>query len=392
LSTQWLSELGRFLWLAIAAVIVGLLVGNVILVLLIVTLGYLGWYMANLVRLDTWLRKGKTYVPPKSWGLWEEVFYGIHRLQKSSRKRKKRLVNLLNRFRESTNAMPDGAVVLGADDEIEWWNDAAEQLLDLHYPKDVGQRITNLVRHPAFTAYVQKGDYSGGVEIPAPDDEERVLDLHIIAYGNKQQLLMVRDVTLVRRLEQMRGDFVANVSHELRTPLTVINGFLETLVDSQDESTEQWRRSLVLMQQQALRMQNIVEDLLLLSRLEYGKEKRLSEPVMVPEMLSSLKEEAVLLSGERAHQISFEADPELCLRGNSKELESAFFNLIANAVRYTPDKGAIRIRWYEDDKGAHFEVRDTGVGIPKEHIPRLTERFYRVDVGRSRERGGTNTC
>jgi len=385
----WPSELARIFWLSLLGVFVGLVVGHVTLVLLLVTAGYLAWYVINLVRLERWLRKGRTYRPPDSWGLWGEVFQGIQRLQKSSRKRKKRLVNLLNRFRESTNAMPDGAVVLTPEGEIEWWNDAAEDMFGLRYPKDVGLRITNLVRYPDFIDYIAKGDYTGSVEIPAPNDEERSLALYVVAYGNNQQLLMARDVTLMHRLEQMRADFVANVSHELRTPLTVINGFLETLADGDEDSVGQWRRSLQIMQQQALRMQNIVEDLLLLSRLEYGRDKLPDEPVAVPEFLSSLREEAELLSGDKAHVFEMDTDPELYLRGHTKELESAFTNLVSNAVRYTPAKGRIRIRWYEDAAGAHFEVRDTGVGIPREHLPRLTERFYRVDVARSREQGGT---
>lgn len=385
----WSSELVRIFWLLLLGALVGLIFGQVTLAILLVLGGLLAWYLVNLARLERWLQKGKTYRPPDSWGLWGEVFHGIQRLQKSSRKRKKRLTNLLTRFRESTNAMPDGAVVLSSEGEIEWWNDAAEEMFGLRYPKDVNQRITNLVRHPAFIEYVARGDYTGNVEIPAPTDEDRSLALYIVAYGNNQQLLMARDVTLMRRLEQMRADFVANVSHELRTPLTVINGFLETLSDGDDKCTAQWRKSLQLMQQQSLRMQNIVEDLLLLSRLEYSRDKTPSALVAVPEILASLREEAVLLSGDKEHDISIEANTDLYLEGHAKELESAFSNIIANAVRYTPAKGKIHIRWYEDEAGAHFEVSDTGVGIPKEHLPRLTERFYRVDIARSREQGGT---
>ncbi len=383
------SEIGRILWLLAIAVIAGLLAGHLQFALLVTVSGLLVWYFINLARLNRWLIWGKTYSLPGSWGLWDEVFFGIHRLQKGSRKRKKRLVNLLSRFRESTNAMPDGAVVLSPRGEIEWWNDAAGHLLDLHYPKDVGQRITNLLRHPDFIAYVRQAVYTDTVEMVSPLDETRYLSMYIVAYGRNQQLLMVHDITLVRRLEQMRGDFVANVSHELRTPLTVINGYLETMNDSDDDYTCQWRRSLQLMQQQALRMQNIVEDLLLLSRLEYDKERHKDEPVAVPEMLASLREDAVSLSGDKQHHIDIECEPSVYLHGNSKELESAFTNLVANAVRYTPAGGSIHLRWYKDEKGAHYEVQDTGVGIPTQDIPRLTERFYRVDVARSREQGGT---
>lgn len=217
-----------------------------------------------------------------------------------------------------------------------------------------------------------------------------MLEINIVPYGNDQRLLIARNITRIKRLEQMRRDFVANVSHELRTPLTVLNGLLETMSDAEDtEQLKYWKRSVQLMNQQTSRMQHIVDDLLLLSRLETSDKKHTEQPVAIPAMLSAMREEAITLSGNMAHNIQLNADPHLWIIGNEQELHSAFFNLITNAIRYTPEKGTISLRWYADKSGAHFEVKDTGIGIAPQHVSRITERFYRVDIGRSRETGGT---
>jgi two-component system phosphate regulon sensor histidine kinase PhoR len=279
-------------------------------------------------------------------------------------------------------------VVLGAANDIEWWNDAATRVLGLRYPQDTGQPITNLVRHPDFHQLLEGEDFSRTAQFPAPSRDNVMLAVSIIPYGNNQRLMVARDITRLHLLEQMRRDFIANVSHELRTPLTVIMGYVETLQDGDDECARQWARELQAMQQQSSRMQHIVSDLLLLSRLETDQGRREEQEVDVPAMLEMLREDALVLS-QGKHTIALEAERALWLKGSRNELRSAFSNLIYNAVRYTPDGGPIDIRWYRDDAGAHFEVQDTGIGVAPQHIPRLTERFYRVDVGRSREMGGT---
>jgi two-component system phosphate regulon sensor histidine kinase PhoR len=385
---SWLKDLSRFLWLGLAVAVLGLLFGHLAGMLLLYTLGYLGWYFYNLKRLDAWLQTGKKSEPPQAGGLWGEMFNGIYRLQQRSRKRNKRLVKFLNRFRETTGALPYGVIVLREQGDIEWWNDAAQNLLNLKYPQDVGQRMGNLIRHPRFSSYIRGEIQQQDVVIPSPLDDQLMLNIRIIPYGKNQRLVTIRDVTLIQQVEQMRRDFVANISHELRTPLTVLSGYVENLLEqTPDEATLQ--HALKLMSQQARRMQHLTEDLMLLSSLENNPGAIKHEVVNVTHLLASLREEAIVLSGDKQHVIELQADDNVQLRGNPKELDSIFTNLVVNAVNYTPAKGHITIRWYANEAGAHFEVQDTGIGIASHHLPRLTERFYRVDVARSRATGGS---
>jgi two-component system phosphate regulon sensor histidine kinase PhoR len=216
-----------------------------------------------------------------------------------------------------------------------------------------------------------------------------MLKIHVIPYADKQNLLLARDITQLHRLEQIRRHFVANASHELRTPLTVISGFVETMRDAKEDCLQHWQRPLLLIAQQTTQMCSIVDDLLLLSRLEAEPFINRVESVQVADMLQSICEEARILSGEQNHQITLEVADNLVIYGKSDELRSVFSNLLSNAVRYTPMNGSITVRWYKDDQGIHCQVSDTGEGIAPEHLPRLTERFYRVDVARSRNQGGT---
>ena len=384
----WYSELAQFLWIGIVVGLLGALVGHLTLALLVYTLVYLGWYFNNLRRLERWLRLGRKFAPPDARGLWGEVFNGIYRLQQRNRKRRKRLVKLLNRFRETTGAMPDGIIILQPNGGIEWWNEAAERLLRLKYPQDVCQHLNNLIRHPDFVAFINGETDAEDVTIPSPYDAQQLLNIRMIPYGKRQQLVLVRDVTLMERVEQMRRDFVANISHELRTPLTVLSGYIENLQNG-EHPPETIQRALAVMAQQSRRMQHLTEDLMLLSNLENRREQR-REKVNVAQMLDSLLEEARLVSGERAHVIDLTVDDGLEVLGDPRELDSIFSNLVINAVNYTPAGGEIHIRWHRDeDGGAVFAVEDTGLGIPAHHLPRLTERFYRVDVARSRETGGS---
>jgi two-component system, OmpR family, phosphate regulon sensor histidine kinase PhoR len=390
MSSPWAIEFGRLALMLGVFLLMGTWLGDTTWGLMAGILTYLGWHLYNLHRLNAWLKEGRKFNPPDAPGIWGEVFLHLYQLQKRNRSRKRKLKNYLKRFRESTAANPDGTVVLGTYGEIEWWNSAAEPLLGLRMPQDVGQRLVNLVRNPSFTDYLARGDYTNSIEFPAPTDATVRVCVRIVPYGREQRLLVARDVTRLHRMEQVRRDFVANVSHELRTPLTVISGFLETMAEGDNEASRRWGRSVLLMRQQTSRMQRLVEDLLLLSRLELDHEVRDKTLVAVPEILPELVEEARALSGDQRHEIYLEADPALMLRGKERELRSAFSNLLFNAVRYTPDGGRIDVCWWQEPNGsAHFAVVDTGDGIAAHHIPRLTERFYRVDSGRSRERGGT---
>lgn len=385
----WSAELRRLLLLLLFALLLGLPFGQVELFLLFTLAGYLGWHLRNLHRLYAWLQDGHSFHPPEASGIWGDVFNLIYRSQLRNRKRKKRLTGLIKRFQEATAAMPDATVILDAEGGIEWFNGAAQPLLGLQPGRDVGQRILNLIRNPEFRRFLTTGSPSEPMRLPSPVDEHTILNFRVVPYGKEQRLLIARDVSQQQRLEQMRRDFVANVSHELRTPLTVVGGFLETLLDEREELPPHIRRSLSLMEQQSGRMSQIVEDLLLLSRLESGEHRGQRERIAVTTMLKIIEEGISALAAEKQLKLNFECDETLWIYGAEKELYSAFSNLITNAVRYTPEEGTITVRWFRDDKGAHFEVQDTGQGIAPQHIPRLTERFYRVDIGRSRESGGT---
>jgi two-component system phosphate regulon sensor histidine kinase PhoR len=387
---SWSSEASLVITGFAILVFLGLWFGTMVLTLLAGATLYLFWHLVNLYRLSHWLKEGTNTPPPEVWGVWDGIFHDIYRRGRGYRKRKRKLNRALRRFIESTAALPDGIVVLGRNDEIEWWNAAAERLLGLRRPDDRGQQIGNLLRHPAFVQHLaEEVTWHQPLLIPAPVDEAILLHTTVLPTGRKKRLLIAQDATRLHRLEQMRRDFVANVSHELRTPLTVVSGYVESLLGHEDAHKVPWKRALPHIYQQTRRMQRIVDDLLLLSKLELNAEQQNQDLVHIAPILTAIREEAVELSGEEKHRIELQMDTHLGIIGNATELHSAFSNLVSNAVRYTPRGGHIRICWYANAKGAFLSVADTGVGIEARHIPRLTERFYRVDVGRSRKSGGT---
>ena len=331
----------------------------------------------------TWHRR-------RVWGVPGLVQARQRRLRRAWFRRQRRLVRLLKRYHHSAMSVPDAMVVLTEDRQIEWLNLAAIEMLGFSR-SDIGLRVDNLWRAPAFTAWLAQGPDRPPLEISAPGDETRSLSLRIEPYGSDRLLLIGRDVTALHRLQGVRQDFVANVSHELRTPLTVLAGYVETLLDTDEGHDPQMQRILSNMHQQADRMRRIVEDLLLLSRLETSQpDVELFEPIDVGQLLEPILDDARLISGEEGHRIESELDHGLTLWGVPRELQSAFSNLVFNAVKYTPAGGRVVVRWARDEQGRPvFSVCDSGIGIEARHIPRLTERFYRIDVGRSRSRGGT---
>jgi len=379
----------RLLLLLGACLLLGLITGQYAWALVAGLSAYLYWNLRQLLRLHHWLKlAGTGELPPESSGLWGEVFDAIYHLQKRNQRARGRLQAVIDRVQESTAALKDAVIMLDRQGNLEWWNRAAGTLLGLKRKQDGGQPITNLVRHPHFKEYFEHENYREPLELPSPVNDHVRLQLQLTRYGNGEHLMLVRDVTRVHQLEQMRKDFVANVSHELRTPLTVITGYLETLLDNVEGVNPRWRRALQQMQQQGARMQNLLNDLLLLARLEAAAYPADNKPVAVDLLLLSIRTDAQALSADR-HRISLEADPAVLLKGSEAELRSAFSNLVFNAVKYSPDGGEIRIRWWADADGAHLAVQDSGLGIEAKHIPRLTERFYRVDASRSANTGGT---
>ncbi len=350
---------------------------------------YLVWHLRQLDRLLEWLERRLTGEAPESSGIWEDVFMRLYRFRLRNKRRHKRLVKRISRFQEAAQAMPNAIVVLSHDNNIEWCNSAATKMLGIHTSHDLGQRLLNLVRHPQLVSYLLKADFEDPLVMPSPVNKERTLSVRLVAYGDDQTLLVGRDITRLQHLKQMRRDFVANVSHEMRTPLTVINGYVEMMRDDHSLSKQESQDMLMRIDEQSTRLQSIVDDLLQLSRLESSSSETKVRSVNVAELLDNVISDAKELSGEQQHEISADIDRDLNILGNEIEIRSAFSNLIFNAVRYTPDKGQIMVTWYKNNEGVHFTVRDTGIGIPAQHLARLTERFYRVDVARSRHTGGT---
>ena len=348
---------------------------------------YVSWHVYHVHRLARWLASGGREPEPDTRGIWAQVFESLSRIHRQNRKRKKRLRKVVVRFQQAAEAMPDGAVVLDAAGTILWMNKASGRLLGIQRPRDVGQPVSNFIRHSSFTDTLDAEAFDEPLHIASPLREELQLLIRVVPYGGSRRLMLVRDVTRIHNLEQMRKDFVANVSHELRSPLTVIVGYLETLQDDELLPAE-LRRPVVPMSQQASRMCLIVEDLLQLSRLEATPGAAPAERVAVVEMLDMIAKDARSLN-EGAHRVLHEADSELLLLGDWNELYSAFSNIAFNAVQHTPAGGTIRLQWTPNSTGARLDVIDTGEGIEAHHIPRLTERFYRVDKARSYEMEGT---
>lgn len=387
--TIW-REIWILAGIAIASLVLGLITGRPFLIAAIGFGLYIFFTMRHLQRLHYWLLNRQKAEIPDAEGLWGDVFNEIRQLMKQTEHREDQLNDMLTRFQSAAAAMPDAMVILSQDGDIEWANPSAERLFGIRYPRDVGTRLFNLLRDPDFVQYLQRGDYSELLEINSPENSEIHVSIQVTPFGSLQKLMIGRDVTRLARLEQMRRHFVANVSHELRTPLTVLGGFVETLGHMDQIRMEELKKHLATMQEQTLRMQRLVDDLLMLSKLETAPPRTHDEKVDVISLLAGLKEQAELLSGEQHHVITIEADRNLRLLGSRDELLSAFSNLINNAVRYTPAGGRIALRWgMAPDGGARFTVSDSGVGIAPEHVPHLTERFYRVDTARSRASGGT---
>ncbi len=372
------------------ALVLGLLIGDVSFALLLGALAYLVWLHLHLYKFLRWVELRKHLTAPEISGLFEQLSHAVESLRSHQKGHQKKLLKYLNRFREATSALPDAIVDLGPDGAIEWANTNAQRLLGIRWPQDGRQRVTNLVRSPAFNQLLADKDGAGkSVDIPSPINDIIQLRLRIIPYAKNKTLLVAHEVTQIKQVEQIRRDFVANVSHELRTPLTVISGYVENLEMDELNCPPHWRPILLQIQTQTHRMRDIIEELLVLARLEQRKHVRELHPIAVPELIRRIMSEAEILSGSRQHRFHVEVDNELLLSGSQHEIYSAFSNLVTNAVQYTPDHGEIRAAWYGDERGAHFEVADSGIGIPEEHLPRITERFYRVDKGRSRDSGGT---
>jgi two-component system phosphate regulon sensor histidine kinase PhoR len=383
-SHAWQVSLGRFVILLATAFLIGLPWNVQLYTLLAATLGYSIWSLVTLYQVQSWLRSRKRRGPLEDRGVWSDISTYVHSRLSGERSRKRRLVGLLRAFREGATALPDGVIVLTRGRSVLWFNEAAGQLLGLSMPRDRRAHVDAFL--PAEAREWIVGDTAEPLrEVASALNESTRLSFRLIPYAREYMLLVVRDVTPLARLEQVRRDFVANVSHELRTPLTVLHGYLEML---DAESAPQLEPILDDLRSQSRRMTQIVEDLLTLSRLD-ARQQSPYDRVPMRALLTTLKREADALSQGR-HHIVLNRESEMDLSGSADYLHSAFSNLVSNAVRYTPTGGRIEMTWRNEENGeARFAVTDTGVGIPAEHLPRISERFYRVSTSRSRETGGT---
>lgn len=360
--------------------ILGAIFGHTQTIFLIGLFAYTVWNLYNLNQLTRWLNKPSKNTPD-STGIWDEVYYQLYHLHKRQRKARKKLSSILTRFQKSTQALPYATIVLNASDEIEWFNPAASQLFGLRSGLDVGQRIDNLIRQPKFTSYLSSKKFKKPLRY---NNNLQSILVNITPYGKAKFLLSARDITRSSQLDDMRRDFISNASHELRTPLTVMSGYIEMLRDSEDKAIS---IPLEKIQKQTERMEAIITELIALAKLETATAIEKTAEIDVDKLLNEVYNEALALDQNR-HQIDISIEP-ITLHGSYEELRVAFSNLLTNAIRYTEDAKAISLFTYADETGAYVAVRDEGYGINYEHIPRLTERFYRVDEGRSREKGGT---
>ena len=355
-----------------------------LLVLLLVMVRH-AW---QLYRLGRWLHDARIETIPEAGGIWDEVFSRLYKMVKRHNQTRQELAAELQHIEQATAALPEGVAILNEANRIEWCNPLAQQHFDLDVERDFMQDITYLVRQPEFVEYTHGSNFSEPLVMRPARHDGLVLSIKLIPYGVNKRLLISRDITQLERIEAMRRDFVANVSHELRTPLTVVNGFVENLQEMPDLSQDNARRALHLMAEQTHRMESLVADLLTLSHLESDQSPLHEETVDMGALLDEIYREGRSLSGS-SHSLRLDVASDAKLLGNREELHSALGNLLSNAIRYTPESGLILLRWAERDGQPVFSVQDSGIGIAAQHIPRLTERFYRVDRSRSRETGGT---
>jgi len=387
MSHSWITEFRRLAITVLICWLAGLVLGFSLWGVIVGFSIYLINLKQRFNKFEKWINLSLSQ-PEDFGGVFDELAFRIYRIRTRSRNRKKKLTELLRSWQDSSAALPDAAVAIDSDGNITWFNLTASSMLRLK-SSDQGRHIGNLLRNPKFLRYLTKGDYKEHLEIASPLDVAKTLNIRIASYGSNQRLILVSDVTHIQALMTMRRDFIANVSHELRTPLTVIMGYLEG-IKGENVNQAEFEKLIERIENPAMRMKSLIEDLLLLSKLDTGApcSPESSAVINIASMVKNILAEAEQLSHDR-HNINVDIDEELQLKGVEKEIYSAFINLLTNAIRYTPEGGSINVSWTAYGDGASFCVADTGAGIPAIHLSRLTERFYRIDVGRSRSIGGT---
>ena len=344
--------------------------------------------LRSLYLVNEWISNRPYDVPPNLNGIWGALLFNVYRAQRQERIVQAEMVGLIDRAQSSLVALAEAVVLIDDQHQIEWWNPAAEKLLGIS-PLDRGRNLLSILRQPSFIEYFNHSDQSpDGIRLQAQMDEDRYVQVKLTRFGGESRLLVAYDTTRVHNLEQMRKYFVDNISHELRTPLTVLSGYIETFID-QDDITPRWKRAFTQMQSQTKRMNALVNDLLLLSNLENNKKVAKNQIIDMANLMNQIFDDARAYNLDYGHTLNLDIDSHCDLIGSDIEIASAFSNLITNAIKYTPAGGIITIGWHEDGDHAYFTVQDNGIGINPKHLPRLTERFYRVDSARSRQTGGT---
>jgi len=339
-------------------------------------------------RLNKWLKNPNLSTIPSGSGVWEELFAILYREYRKQKRSKSELTSTLGRFMTAAEAIPDGIIALNQNNEIEWCNKPSEKMLGINLSSDINQPINYLLRETRFTEYLNDNKFDATLKLISWRNTGRSFEILLVPFGANQKLLICRDITQLEKNDSIKRDFIANVSHELKTPLTVIVGFLETLSDMKNEFNEKTRPYLQMMLEQSNRMSKLVEDLLKLSSIESNAAPAVKKLINMSQLFKSLKKDSALISNKE-HKITMSISKDVSLLGYEKEIYSAFFNLIINAVRYTKKGGSINIIWSMKNQRPYFEVQDTGIGIDEKLIPRLTERFFRIDADRSRKSGGT---
>jgi two-component system, OmpR family, phosphate regulon sensor histidine kinase PhoR len=392
LFSNWHDAIKRLLISFLLLLLAGWFVGEPALVVLAGTLGYLIYHLRQLRKLYNWLRDtdfSEPSPPPESKGIWGYIFDGIYLLQRRERQALLELKSIIDKAQESTAALELAVVMINNRGGLEWWNPAAEQLIGLQTPKDKQQLVINLIREPAFIDYFNKAKFNRPLKLNSPANPANMLEFQITTFGAGERLMLVRDISQLHRLEMMRKDFVGNVSHELRTPITVITGYLETMMDDRKNLPVRWIKPIEQMAQQSQRMENIIRDLLTLSQLETRASSKQQSAIQLCSLLREVKQDAEQVFAEKEQTIKIDCEDDIYLNGNLSELYSAISNLVLNASKYTQRLGLIDMTVSRGAQGLAIIVSDNGPGIAPHHIPRLTERFYRVDESRSADTGGT---
>jgi len=385
----WLINLFVVLLCFVAAGAVGVYVDEFWLCIALVALILLGLQCWQMLALHTWLSHYKKLSYPHNVSAWGLLYKDIYAELQKGRTKRKQLAESLRTFKRGSEALPDATVVVNQHHEVLWCNRLARIELGVTWPEKTGLKITDIVRSNEFIEYLLARQFNTPIELPSPNNPQKMFEFRVVPFQDNNLMLLVRDVTRLTQIEKMRKDFVANVSHELRTPLTVINGYLEMLPDAAELPPLMVNKAIGEMRTQSLRMQNLIEELLQLSRIEASTERVFDKVVDVPQLLWQIQKEAQTLNREKHHKLFFDIAPQLKVYGIETELRSAFSNLIFNAIHYTPDKGVIEVKWQLNKDAARFSVKDNGDGIASKDITRITERFYRVDKARSRKTGGS---